>query len=402
MLLVLNLHSQTWTANAKDVIWGLDPNPSSSKNTWRGTARPEPLSALHLPLRAVSPFKRLLLALLFRRVSPAEGKSYALVRNTFALFSLAIIIWRAVSVFSGAQNGFETHIVSRECPLPRRNFTDIQVIIGGSESSGALADLGVTVTETTDLDDSEDSLLGKSLIATLIGIRYGVPGSFSSLLVTILIAFAGALLEPLRMPYIWLSNLTDASHDDFEKYEPSDSILESAVPWFAPYWQLRPGFHIEAKAGHMVRKLMKPAYNEFSIYPISTNTAEATGNKTIATASILLSFQQNMPFFKGRDKAQISQHSPNTQICDYIEDQSALKNDSAIGMIAIDAATPDEYSLELLMRSWVGCTPAFLGAAKLSEVPGPGAMANFTSVGQLTDALAHVTVIPQPACISPG
>ena len=61
--------------------------------------------------------------------SPAEAKPYALVRNTFALLSLTLIIWRAVSAFSGAQDGFETHIVSRECSLPRQNLTNIQVIL---------------------------------------------------------------------------------------------------------------------------------------------------------------------------------------------------------------------------------------------------------------------------------
>ncbi|KAF8593722.1 hypothetical protein BDV93DRAFT_566212 [Ceratobasidium sp. AG-I] len=188
---------------------------------------------------------------------------------------------------------------------------------------------------------------GKSPSVRLHGGTFGVPDNLSHLHVGILAppmantmqvsyniqirSRSSALMTSFRMPYIWLSNRTDTHNGALVRSQIASSNLESAVPWFAPYWQLRPGFHLDAEAGRMIRRfvssslfhdviaLMQPAYDEFSIYPITTNTVATLENSTLATASISLSFQQKMSLLTSRGSYQSTKFT-DMEICDYIED----------------------------------------------------------------------------------
>lgn len=66
----------------------------------------------------------------------------------------------------------------------------------------------------------------------------------------------GSSLTLVDMPRIWLSNQADYLHLT-DKGAPGDNNLKTRSPLYLPGWSLRPGFHVEAEVGLIIRRFIK-------------------------------------------------------------------------------------------------------------------------------------------------
>lgn len=57
-----------------------------------------------------------------------------------------------------------------------------------------------------------------------------------------------------NLPYIWISSKVDSFYgtNGWKKGQ----TIETLTPWFAPAWQLQPGFHVEANAEIIIRRFI--------------------------------------------------------------------------------------------------------------------------------------------------
>ncbi|KAF8607064.1 hypothetical protein BDV93DRAFT_553514 [Ceratobasidium sp. AG-I] len=136
--------------NTKDIILGLD-FASLPKLTWKGHVRGTRLSRKHLAKIGVLGLRNVVVRLFFRRVRPAETKLYALIGNTFAFVSMAILIWRTVVSLSQAQTQFETQAVSKRCPNLKPDLKNMQILIKNPVTGGrniTFIEVEVTSTES--------------------------------------------------------------------------------------------------------------------------------------------------------------------------------------------------------------------------------------------------------------
>lgn len=87
----------------------------------------------------------------------------------------------------------------------------------------------------------------------------------------------GSSLTPDDMPRIWLSNRNEYIHSAGKrKLEASGDtdteILGARTPLYLPGWSLRPGFHIEADIGLIIRRFIKSSVMRdllFNLDPVS-------------------------------------------------------------------------------------------------------------------------------------
>ncbi|CUA68858.1 hypothetical protein RSOLAG22IIIB_03724 [Rhizoctonia solani] len=131
-------------------------------------------------------------------------------------------------------------------------------------------------------------------------------------------------LTSIPLPYIWLSN----------GEEQKDSVnlpltRAQAVRSYLPIWELRPGFHIEAEARLITRKLIKssiwrdiifnldPTYTTLSLYPILELGTSNYSSRNIASARISTRLKPGLVYF--RDRISPPYRTPHNT-CDLIED----------------------------------------------------------------------------------
>ncbi|KAF8692580.1 hypothetical protein RHS03_08593, partial [Rhizoctonia solani] len=109
--------SERWMANTKDAIMG-SVSPVTGPFTLALLGHPRKIS-IPYPLNPilVSPIKKALGVLFFRRVRPVETRLYAFARNSFAAVSIAALIFRTATAFQQAQNEVGTRVTSSDCGL---------------------------------------------------------------------------------------------------------------------------------------------------------------------------------------------------------------------------------------------------------------------------------------------
>ncbi|KAF8600246.1 hypothetical protein BDV93DRAFT_267532 [Ceratobasidium sp. AG-I] len=122
-----------WSTNSKDITLGFNPASSPPRLTWRGDSRTVPLpNRRRLFWLGMVVIGRkvwgVVTNLFLRRVSPSETTIYAFIRNTFAVISMAFIMWRAGVAISKAQNAFEMRRVSEICNQPQPDISSIQIL----------------------------------------------------------------------------------------------------------------------------------------------------------------------------------------------------------------------------------------------------------------------------------
>ncbi|KAH7337111.1 hypothetical protein B0J17DRAFT_454381 [Rhizoctonia solani] len=106
---------QTWKSNTKSFLTGTASPHAIIVLSIAGQPRISRVSAnkeLHAPGNVMS---RFLSPILFRRVSPAETRGYAFARNSFALVSIIILVFRTITALQKAQNQIATRLTSNKC-----------------------------------------------------------------------------------------------------------------------------------------------------------------------------------------------------------------------------------------------------------------------------------------------
>ncbi|KAF8607058.1 hypothetical protein BDV93DRAFT_505910 [Ceratobasidium sp. AG-I] len=336
-----------WLVNAKDAMVGRIPANGSQKSTWKGHIRSPPRSRVYGVTLSVC-----LIGLLFRRVSPAETKSYAFVRNIFAVLSMAAIVWRAVTAFSQAQNEFETRVAFDVCPsiIDRSSLyvmvaTPLEVLTSSStgittyDYSQARPNVTMSAARSAAQEDNCLFLDGPSTSGYVVENWFTVFGCPSNSALrrggtrfNIHVQYySNRSLETSRF---WLSGNTGSSRNlPYGREESSSLQFNSAV-------QLEPGFHLNAEVGFITRRLIissvlhdvilqrKTKYEQISIYPLNTIGIVPLNDSTIATASISVSFRPKQAILR-------DQHETFDPVdyCDYIEDYRTKTVFDVIGSI---------------------------------------------------------------------
>ncbi|KAF8607055.1 hypothetical protein BDV93DRAFT_333305 [Ceratobasidium sp. AG-I] len=133
---------------------------------------------------------------------------------------------------------------------------------------------------------------------------------------------------------IWLSNNTDS----FRVSSPA--IMNSPSARFTSPARLTPGFHLDAEAGFITRRLVNSSvlhdvilqrqtvYKELSIYPLSAMGIIPLNDTTVATASITLSLSPKQAIFRD----QTERFEPYGY-CDYIDDYRSKTVFDVIGSV---------------------------------------------------------------------
>ncbi|KAF8607057.1 hypothetical protein BDV93DRAFT_542630 [Ceratobasidium sp. AG-I] len=278
---------KVWLINAKDAMVGRIPASGSHRLTWNGHARSPPRSKVYGAVLS-APARRFFMRLLFRRVSPAETRPYAFVRNVFAIFSIAAIIWRAVTAFSQAQNGFETRMVFRRCP-ETRYATSLHVLIktplepgwtrpnvtitASAARPGVLEDLCTLLDGPTTFDDALEKVF------TIFNCPLDPQPPIRATRFNIRVQYWNT---PSIRSKVWLSN----SMDSFKRSPPRE--LEGLSLQLTPAGRLEPGFHLDADAGFITRRYVgsslfndvilqrQTMYKELSVYPLSEHNRDCS------------------------------------------------------------------------------------------------------------------------------
>ncbi|EUC58254.1 deuterolysin metalloprotease (M35) family containing protein, putative [Rhizoctonia solani AG-3 Rhs1AP] len=132
------------------------------------------------------------------------------------------------------------------------------------------------------------------------------------------------------MPPIWLVN-------GLEQPSNLSAPNANAARHYIPGWVLRPGFHTEAQAKLITKRLIKssflrdivfnskPAYTPISLYPIFESGMLTYPNTSIATATVRITLMPAFMYFRtqvaGEDYLHESKYpSYVVESCDYIDD----------------------------------------------------------------------------------
>ncbi|KAF8607060.1 hypothetical protein BDV93DRAFT_553510 [Ceratobasidium sp. AG-I] len=249
------------------------------------------------------------MGLLFRRVSPAETKSYALIRNIFAVFSMAAIVWRAVTAFSQAQNEFETRMAFHICPEkrpPQSFYVMVSTPIQASTSSNTF--------NTTDIKARPNVTMSGAWSAAQEGMpqnTYSKPSAYPVWpYYLVLCRFLNGPTTPVKGVEIWFTMFDCRLYSEIgigitrfniyvhSSYRPSErsqvwlssnmgpfdqppAFQESPSLHFNSAMRLEPGFHLDAEAGFITRRLISSSvlhdvilqrqttYKEVPVYPLS-------------------------------------------------------------------------------------------------------------------------------------
>ncbi|KAB5593580.1 hypothetical protein CTheo_2969 [Ceratobasidium theobromae] len=163
----------------------------------------------------------------------------------------------------------------------------------------------------------------------------------------------GSSLTPDDMPRIWLSNRNEYIHSAGKrKLEASGDtdteILGARTPLYLPGWSLRPGFHIEADIGLIIRRFIKssvmrdllfnldPEYAQISLYPLITASTAALSNNSYATATLSTTYQPALTYFRGQEEYWSTRNHAwefDYDMCDFIDDYRSSTVFDVIGSV---------------------------------------------------------------------
>ncbi|CAE7203910.1 unnamed protein product [Rhizoctonia solani] len=299
--------------------------------------------------------------LFFRRVSPVESRAYALFRNTFAVASIGILIFRTATAFQQAQNQFGTRMTSANCGgrassnhtlgilLERHRGASINVTLTTLNNYAwdrpiqeSQSDYGNSYSRLLFVSSSEGGSSSRPLELWTCNKQSGAslpniakPGVLvDGIYIAINSISPGAALAPEEMPLIWLLNLAELPHNG-----NLSSLID--VRTYMPPWRLRRGFHIEAEAKLITRRFItssivkdivlstQPVYRPLSLYPIvesSTSTLntsaenigpEGTGR---ATAALHTTLNPGIMYFRSQTDQRFLDSTARGESCDFIED----------------------------------------------------------------------------------
>ncbi|CEL61475.1 hypothetical protein RSOLAG1IB_10057 [Rhizoctonia solani AG-1 IB] len=343
-----------WKINTKDVFKGSLPTH----------AKPCSLSMLGHPrnpriqnpaissLRAsVRRIRRYLARALFRRIEPAENKTYAFARNVLFLIAIIVIFIRAITALIQADNKIGTRntldVESDEC-IHRIKYwnDDIRVLVEHSGSDQHTSpDITVHAVRNYGIGQYPCTIQNSKLLQsnrTLEAIACSPPYSRVETFQVEVRWNNGSQLGKMHMPSIWLLNANE---------QPANfsSAEANAARRLIPAWTLRPGYHVDAEAKLITRRLIKstilrdialfglnPLYRDISLYPIYELESTAYTNTTIATAVIHLTLRPDFLYFQ--NQADLNRESPDTsadnlQACSYIDDYRLSTVFDAIGSV---------------------------------------------------------------------
>ncbi|CAE6448873.1 unnamed protein product [Rhizoctonia solani] len=335
-----------WKINTKDAFKGSLSNHSRPSLSILG--RPRDTRIKNPAIRSISTLgrriKRFLAHLLFRRIMPAETRTYAFTRNVFSLIAIIAILFRAVTALLQAENEIGTRITSdvesSDCRVRRKYWNrDIQIL---AEHRGPSQNTSPSITAKVSYNnDPEASLMNctnqvsKPLKSnwTLEAIGCPDPGYLwgdQYLIFQIEVkSNDGSLLNKTHMPDIWLSN-TNEQPANFSSTEAN------AARRLISAWTLRPGYHVEAEAKLITRRLIKssvlrdtvlfkskPLYRDISLYPIHESESTSYSNTTIATATIHATLKPASSYFQTQvdlDNGNSDSSIDGIDVCSYIDD----------------------------------------------------------------------------------
>ncbi|QRW06422.1 monovalent cation/proton antiporter-2 (CPA2) family protein [Ceratobasidium sp. AG-Ba] len=324
--------------NTKDAMVGFFKNPPG-KLSFTGSPRGPSLTHKYMWENAWIEIRDFFLRLLFRRVSPAETKSYALARNSFAILAMLAIIFRTCTAIISANTGFETHVYSGSCPGPLSNFNvnDIQLAIQVPDPDRQAFDFGINVTMASLVERSAcvPEVLPAMALKAYDGHSFDVEGSVWFVVYTCtypgnlsvwqaepsqisydirIWSLNGTALRSDSMPHIWLVNRADSF------IQPSSSIptLRSVTPWLVRRRFIRSSIWRDTIAN------LEPLYDEVAIFPI-TNTYNALptpdNNAAIAIGKITPTLQPVYSAFQTRlNFDRLDWYKVGLNVCDYVQD----------------------------------------------------------------------------------
>ncbi|KAF8749654.1 hypothetical protein RHS01_09909 [Rhizoctonia solani] len=313
---------QVWKYNTKDLIMSQNQSYGQPPTlSFAGRRRSENIrtaSELHAPGNIL---RRFLANVLFRRVSPAETRTYAITRNAFSIISLGALMFRVVTALQRAQNELGTRIVSDNCDksIPSDRIDVISDVVNFP-------------------------LRRPQVQITVNGTRTGLrPTFYFEVLST------GGALNEADMPSFWLINRGERFSSAEASVIANDLSVGLAAWLYTPSWQLRPGFHIEAEAQSVTRRFLtssiiqdillssEPTYARTNLFPIFEVGAFALPNNTLATAALRVSrkpgyaYMRDWKAFSRIDTEHLTDRYRD--LCTYIDDYRESTVLDAIGSI---------------------------------------------------------------------
>ncbi|CUA68284.1 hypothetical protein RSOLAG22IIIB_07812 [Rhizoctonia solani] len=315
-----------------------------------GHLRNPPISLIYVLTVTASSFLHWISPVFFRRVSPVETRRYAFIRNLFAAAAVGIILFRAITSLSQAQNKIETRMKSKDCNEHGQPIDhEIQVL---TEYDREIANVTVLSEYVSNaflepcapmLRQSNESNWVRQILWC------SIPRSQVPVFHIEVRSLTSSALTEAGMPRIWLSNKKEEDTASFEQYD------RSTVRVYSPIWKLRPGFHLEAEARLITRRFISssvfrdivlysdPKYAQKSLYPITetgrSGLTDSTGviNFTQATSIIRATLS---PGFENYYRSQVDfwnlqrgLQKDVPQMCDYIEDYRSGSVLDALGSV---------------------------------------------------------------------
>ncbi|KAF8715210.1 hypothetical protein RHS03_00028, partial [Rhizoctonia solani] len=327
-----------WKVNAKDTLQSTI-SPLTSLYPLSVFGRPGDVPIIEpcvvtLPVHAL---RFILTPLFFRRISPAETPIYALSRNLFAVIAIAVVVFRAVTALQKAQNQIGTRIKSATCHLERSRPIHMLVIFFLYQG----VQYWIPPTAADYCQDSEyrriwDGEASENFDCKRTEFEHQVSQRINrtlesyvcSNLIEINVNSVGSALDvnafdievrglspvdyrgelPVnRAPRIWLSTEEEGSSGNLTFRYPARSYLSP--------WELRRGFHIEAEAKLVTRKLITssiwrdiilssdPTYKNVPLFPLSELSTRPITPNTTASARIITRLSPAFSYFREQQQA---------------------------------------------------------------------------------------------------
>ncbi|KAG8709842.1 hypothetical protein FRC09_000446 [Ceratobasidium sp. 395] len=365
-----------WKSNAKEVLLG--SSSSQSRPSWLGHLRNPSLRR-----RNVSQFRYFwtdyVPNILFRRVSPVESMRYACFRNFCALLFIIVIIIRAVTALAQAQDEFETRSRARSCYVPLINDLRVLVRHQGANAvdlnpqTGQGYDVGVQVATqrtgqyhqcTYELQNATPKG-GNWFQVFNCGSQNNSYTDFGEVTYAITIRSTnGTTLDAVRLPSIWLADITDTFQDDqrntVSSWEREDwgvefqdtpgvgqpGFMSSVVPWLVPPWQMIGGKHLEGNVDLVKRRFitssvfrdivanLKPTYKTTSLFTITTIGTTLSPDNFTSSALLTPSGIPSLSYLNNpEDIIWSKQVGRELFLCAFVEDYRSSTIIDAIGSI---------------------------------------------------------------------
>ncbi|CAE6459195.1 unnamed protein product [Rhizoctonia solani] len=358
---------QTWKNNTKNFLMGTATPYATIVLSVIGQPRISRVSAnkeLHAPGNAIS---RFLSPVLFRRVSPAETSGYAFARNSFALLSIIILVFRAITALQNTQNQIGTRLISNKCDwglvaqdhnlrlllaIPKHGGVTkppVQVNVAkneGREQVDCWLDNAFEDPRDCTSEDIEHIHPFSRTFSCPPAVSFKDYRNLASMLTYHIEVTASNVSSPLTdrdMPDLWLSNKNEIklhpedSNDIRKQKQCHNPFYGHTAQLYMPSWTLRPGYHVEAQAQLATRRFItssfisdlifnwEPEYSHVSLYPIVESGVSALPNNTQATATLRVTFKPAYVYSRDRKAFQDMDRASREPIrheewCTFIQD----------------------------------------------------------------------------------